>query len=280
MLQNLLPFFSAFEADAQRFDPTCLVATGLALLAAGLIIWLAGISFGRLITALITAVAAFIAAMTLAPGSTAAVVLACTGGLIVGALLKRPVLAIVSAALVASCMLAVLAPATETTMVTSFTPPKVANPSVLSPGDTWRHARLFGKDCYTNVSRLVVAQPRHVYIVMGAAAILTFLITIAFKNFGTAFGCSGLGTVMSLLGMVVVLFQKGSEPVKFISNNGSLVAAIFGGMVVFGVIIQLLLARPQKGRATVVVPPHVKQHVEESQPEPKTPTVSLKPDGQ
>jgi hypothetical protein len=208
MLQDLLSAFISFEGHAQRFDGTALVGIGIALLVLGLVIWLAGIAFSRVIAAIIAALASFYAAAVLTGGRVSVAIFACATGLIVGAILRRLVFTALVAALVLSCTLIAFSEPTHLPMKMSLGSP-VSDGPILSMSQSWHRTSLFATDLYANLRTLGAKQSLQIYSTAGAAAFVAFVLIFFLKNFGAALACSAVGTMMSLLGMVVLLFYRG-----------------------------------------------------------------------
>jgi hypothetical protein len=276
MLQDLYSTFVAFEAQAQKFDTALLLGSGIGLLLVGLTIWLAGLAFSRAISAIIAAVVASLAAFTLTGGKASAAILGAAAGLICGAILRRPIFALAAALLAASCTIVVVSQKTEFAPTASLSVPSADAP-VLSAADSWERIRTSAKDVYSNILASGTKQPHSVYFAAAIAAVIAFLVTIVLGNLGAALGCSATGTVMALLGLITLLCYKGAQPVEFINGQPMLSAGIFGGMVAFGVLVQLILMKPRKGIQIVVAPP---MKMDEAAPvdDPKATAISLKPD--
>lgn len=274
MFQDLYTTFQALEAQAQRFDTVLLLSSGVGLLLVGLIIWLAGLAFSRVISAIIASVAACLSAFTLTGGRASAAILGAAIGLICGAILRRPVFALAAAILAASCTIVAVSEKTAFTPRISLTAP-AENAPILAAGESWHRTCVWGQDFYKNTMGSAAKQAKMVYIYAAAAGAVAFVITIIVANVGAAVGCSAMGTLMSLMGLIVLLFYKGAQPVEFIAQRPLPAAAIFGGMIAFGTVIQLLLMRPRKGKI-VTAPP---KRLDEAVPveEPKVSTISLKP---
>jgi large-conductance mechanosensitive channel len=276
MMQNLLSTFITFEGHAQKFDPTVLLATGISLLVLGLIIWLAGTAFSRVISALMAAIVAFVAAITLTGGKISVTIMASTAALIAGAVLRRLVFAIAAAILVASCIFVAISEPSKSPMQASLSQANPEGP-VISPAQSWQQTQTFAKDSYYNIISIGKKQSPKTYAVVGGAAILAFIVVIAMNNFGAALACSAMGTLMSLLGMIVLLFYKGGQPVEFISDRAIVMAGVFGGMICFGILIQLILLLPRKPKLVVAPQAPSKRLDEATPPPPKMEAISLKP---
>jgi hypothetical protein len=275
MLQDLLDTFVSFETHAQHFDAWVLLGTGLLLLIAGLVVWLAGITFARVISALVAGIVAFLAAAVLTGGSAAGSVLACATGLVLGAMLRRPVFAIAVTIFVACCVFIAASSATGVTMKMSLSTASADSPTI-TPSRAWQQTRTFAGDLRHNALSISRKQPYQIIALAIGAGLAAFIATMYFREFGVAFGCSALGTLMAMAGMIVLLLYKGAQPVEFISERAILVAAIFAGMILFGIIVQMLLMRPKKGNKIVVKAPP--KRLEEVEPaEPQSTTISLKP---
>jgi hypothetical protein len=276
MLQDLLSTFIAFEGHAQKFDPTVLLSIGISLVVLGLIIWLAGITFSRVISALMAAIVTFVAAITLTGGKVSTTIIASTTALIAGAVLRRLVFAVVVALLVGACVIIGISEPTKSPMRVSLS---AANPeaAAMSPAQSWLKTRMFASDTCHNITVIGNKLPPKTWAIAGGAAVVAFIVVIAMKNLGSAMACSAMGTLMSLLGMIVLLFYKGGQPVEFISDRALAMAGLFGGMICFGVIIQLLLLRPRKPKLVVAAQAPSKRLDEVTPPPPKTEAISLKP---
>ncbi len=276
MLQDLLNTFISFESHAQHFDALVLLGTGLLLLIAGLVVWLAGVTFARVISALIAGIVAFLVAVVLTGGSVAGSVLACATGLVLGAMLQRTVFAIAAATFVACCVFIVASSPTGVTMRMSLSSTPSADAPTITPDRAWQRTRTFAGDLRHNVGAISRKQPYQIIALAIGAGLAAFIATMYFRDFGVAFGCSALGTLMSMAGMIVLLFYKGAKPVEFISERAILVAAVFAGMILFGIIVQILLMKPRKGKKIVVqAPPKRMEQVVPA--EPQSTTISLKP---
>jgi hypothetical protein len=275
MLQDLFHSFVSFEAQAQHFNTAVLLGIGLGLLIAGLVVWLGGIAFSRVISAIIAGIVAFFSAIVLTGGSISTSVLACVTGLVVGAIFQRPVFAIGAAILVSSCVFVCASSTTGLTMTISLSTPSPDAP-ILTAKQSWQRTRTFAGDLRHNILAIRGKQPYQIYVLAIGAGLAAFIATIYFRNFGTTFGCSALGTLMSLAGMIMLLFYKGAQPVEFISEHAVLVAAIFAGMIFFGIIIQMLLMRPRKAKK-IVVQASSKRMEEAAPAQPQSTTISLKP---
>lgn len=275
MLQNLYETFIHFEAFAQRFDASWLIGTGLTLLAAGLIIWLAGIAFKRIISAIIAGIVAFFTATALTSGDLSSSILACATAIVFGAICCRPVFAITAMALAACFVFVGVSAKTDLGMQMSL-PQSTPDSHVLTPDESLQHTRTFGRDLGHNILAIGRKQQYLVYVSAIGIGLVACLTAALFRNVGIAFVCSGIGTLMSLLGMVVLGFYKGARPIELIAENAAIAAAATAGMILFGFVVQLLLVRPRKGKK-IGVQTLQKRGEEVEQPRPPAAGISLKP---
>ena len=79
-------------------------------------------------------------------------------------------------------------------------------------------------------------------LIIGSGSFLWNLISALFYSLS--------GTSLVFAGMVLLLLDKGSEPVKHITEKQSLYALVFAAMLVFGIIEQLLLCARHKDHTT------------------------------
>jgi hypothetical protein len=276
MLQDLLTSFVVFEGHAQKFDPMILLTVGISLLVLGLIIWLAGNAFSRIISALMAVIVAFFAAITLTGGSVSTAIIASTTALIAGAVLRRLVFAVFVAILVVVCVVVGISTPTNQPMKVSLSAANAESP-VLAPAQSWQQTQTFAKDSYYNIISIVKKQSAKMYALAGCAAILAFIASIAMKNIGAALACSAMGTLMSLLGMIVLLFHKGAQPVEFIADRALVMAGVLGGMICLGILSQLIVLQPRRPKQVVVAQAPPKRLDEVTPPPPKMEVISLKP---
>jgi hypothetical protein len=278
MLQDLLTTFAAFEAQAQKFDAGVLLGAGVTLLMVGLIIWLAGLSFSRIISAIVGALTGFLAAFALTAGKLSAAILACATGLIAGAILRRLIFAMAAAILAGVCVTVAVSQKTEAPVHLTYAVPAPDAP-ILNARESWERTMTLSIDLYKNTLASIAKQPKQVWITVAGAAVVAFLAGMLLKELAAALGCSAVGTIMSLLGLAIFLCYKGAQPVEFVADKPLLSSSIFGGMVAFGTSIQILLMRPRKGRKIVVAkqqPLDAAAPVEEQKPS----SISLKPTGE
>ena len=96
--ETVIEILKSFEQEASRFSPAVLVVPGLALVALGLVAWLAGMCLRRLVLALVGAAVGAVAGWLLSGQNPVLVGLAAGGGAVFGAVVPRLSTAIVLAA--------------------------------------------------------------------------------------------------------------------------------------------------------------------------------------
>ncbi len=204
------------ESSASSYHDLILVISGLIAVIAGLIIWLCGSGFPKLTVMILTAAVASAAAF-LSGKNTPFVLTAGFVAAIISLCFNRLFIVLILATLSAVVALTVLW--------------ELAG----SGDDTTANVTI-----YTLKHLLTQLTPMHM-IVSALAFFAAVFFAIYLKRVSTALCFASMGTLMIFAGMVLLLWQKGAEPVALIGDRLEFYALVFAGMVAFGTIEQLLI---------------------------------------
>ena len=200
------------ERLAAGFSPTVSVALALAAVVAGLFVWLGGLGFRKLLVAIVGAAAGgvcafFIASLNTVTALVLAVVAAC-----LAILFEQPIITLLTAGLAAFSAFDLLATLNK-----------------VSLNDGLKHAFL--------------AMPAYSWAVIAVLAAVFIAAGFYFWRLTSALCCAAFGTLIIFAGMIVLLLNKGAEPVSYINSRSSFFAVVLIAMVAFGTIEQLLFCR-------------------------------------
>ena len=240
--------FIAFQNAAVSFDPTTLLALGGASVLLGIIFWLAGTKFTKIIGVAAGLVAGAIGAFYLFPEhqNPAAISGAIVGGLI--ALLVHKFLSgLIGAAAFAIAVIILLVGINFSDKVVGSHQQQPTQVSVkLNYIKTLEQLKVrtagIAERLYEEAGRL----PFNTWPAFVGAIALLVVISLFAPRLGVAFGCSSLGVALICLGMILVLLQKGSMPLTHAYERIAFYFTVFASMVLVGIIVQMALCGPPK----------------------------------
>ncbi len=271
LITAMLEALEYYQSLAQKFQSQLLTAPGIAIVLAGLCVWLAGLRWKRLLGALAGAVIAAAGVGVGAFGDYPATVLlgACVIGLIVGAFACRFVLglfgAIVGGLLVIAVLTGGLQSADDGNMVeffdaNSYNPDEVKADDFVSSSSypLWPEYEKSGAvipapaamDITVKIAAHIVGIAKKTFFSAGVAAyggaalaaVVIVVFSLVAPRLFVAVISAGIGSAVIFVGMIILLFYKGSGPITLIAAKPQLYSIVFGAMTAFGTIVQLLLS--------------------------------------
>jgi len=245
----MLEILQDFEQAAPKLAPLVVILPGLAVVVAGLFLWLGGLGFRRLLAGLVGASAGAICGFFLIRRNIASVALAAGIAALVAIIFNRVFIVILAVALAVAFGFAVLAwpylqtagpePLKSQAEITPGSQPATVSQSIET---LKRYAVDFGHTVKSVGSRM----PFYSWVILAAVAAVFAVVGIHLWRLICALCCAALGTTLIFAGMILLLSYKGSAPITKISGGSSIYAAIFLGMIVFGTFEQWLLCGRQK----------------------------------
>ncbi len=247
----MIEILKSFEQEASRFNPMVLVVPGLAMVALGLVAWLAGMCLRRLVLALAAAAVGGIAGWLLSGQNPAVVGLAAGGGAIFGAIVPR----LSTAVLLAAFGVAVAFAATAQTHLAEGKATVLTRPDAgrgqekLSAPDSLSAVRALA----LNVISCVESAARELepvnWGIIGAVGLGLLVLGLLLARLAGALAFSVLGTALIFVGLIVLLVFKGSAPIAFVQKQGAFYGLVLLGMAAFGTLEQIVLCpSPQRRR--------------------------------
>jgi hypothetical protein len=257
-----------YQGLAQKFQSQLLIGTGIAVVLVGLCIWLAGLRFRCIVSAIVGAVIA--AAGVSAFGDYPVKILLATSavGIIVGAIAGRFMLGIFAAIVCGLLVITVVsgrlqsaeAGGVEFFDANNVNPNKVVADDFVSSSayPTWPQYQQSGivilvpaaMDITVKMFAHIISLAKKTILSAGVAAyggaaaavlVVVFFCFVMSRLF-VAVISAGLGSAVIFAGMIILLFYKGSEPINLIAAKPQFYGIAFGAMTAFGTIMQLLLS--------------------------------------
>jgi hypothetical protein len=245
----MLEIAMGFETKAAEFGAASVVVPAVAIVAAGLVAWLAALALRRQLSAAAGAIAGAFFGFFVFGGNP----LATIGSSIVAAFLAASFDGafgvVFSAALAGTAAITVLAAfgaGTAGTVDGEGTPPVREGIVTIRPApDTViEYAAAMAAETANRWKRLPLNGRVAAAAISGAfAAAAIFL-----GRFISAVCWSSLGTALVFIGMIMLLAYKGSNPVSHICARGAFYAAVFAAMAGFGTVEQLVLCTGRKNK--------------------------------
>jgi len=244
----MLEIVQSFEKTAGGFEPAVLIAGGIISVLLGLIIWLAGLRYAKLIAAAIGIfIVGGITYLATKGKVFAAVVLAIPGGLFTS-VARKFILSAAAVLMAALITLAIVAAGTEkqtgSPEQVQYHQPSQAIPTGKALKITGLYIEAVAKETL-NLTQSLTAPRLAAVLVAGA---VTITAAIFFCRVVVAAGCSAAGVSLCAFGMSLLLIFKGALPITYIAGRVRFFFAAFAIMAVAGTFIELLVQRPRKGK--------------------------------
>jgi hypothetical protein len=249
---------SEFQNAAVMFDPMTLVLPGVLCVILGIIIWLAGTKFTRILAITFGFAGGAVGAFYLFPlhQAPAAISGAVVGGL-VAMFVHRFITVVLGIAILTIVGLTFFVSSQYNNRAAGTHYPAATKVSAkLTPAQTAEQVKVRSSNVADALFVLAKRLPLIGWPAVVIAAVVLAILGMFLGRLMVALGCSGMGTVMIFAGMICLLLYKGSAPLTYIYGRSSFFAAVFFGMVVAGVVVQMILCRPPKLKI-------VKEHEEE-----------------
>jgi len=234
-----------FEQTVLRFSPIVLIVPGVLAVIAGLFIWLGGLGLRRVLAAVVGAVTGFSCGFFIIGNIMAAGVLAAVVALI-AIILQRLFIAILAVSLVLVLTFFVftgICPevigATEDVPITAA---KITGQNaVISVRHTPEVLKAYVVDFGNMVKQAAWHMRTYAWAIMAALSVVVLAAGVFLRRLTSALCCAVLGTMLIFAGMISLLLYKGSVPISGICDKPLFFAGVFGAMIAFGAVVQLLL---------------------------------------
>lgn len=207
-----------FERIAAGFSPVVLIVLGLVCVVVGLFVWLGGLGFREFLVAVVGAGFGGICGLFIIGRNVISVVILAAVACAVAVIFERTFITILAAVLAAVFGFAIL-----------------VNPYIESSADFT-----------TEIRQACLQMPVHNWAIIAALAVIFIVAGFFLWRFISALCCAVFGTLLVFAGMTLLLLYKGAEPISYISSRTQFFTAIFGAMIAFGTVEQLLLCQRKK----------------------------------
>lgn len=242
-----------FERTAARFSPIVLIGPGVATVIIGLFVWLGGLGFKRVLAAVLGAVTGWICGFFIVGRNMMAATASAVVAAVIAIIFQRIFITILAALLAVVLTFFVFTgicpeviKATEDVPITA---PEVAGQDAVIGV---RHTPVVLKAYLADFTNMVKEAAWHMrtyaWATMAGLAVVLLIAGLFLRRLTSALCCAVLGTILVFAGMIWLLFYKGSLPISRVCDKPLYYAAVFGAMVVFGTIVQLLLCPRLEGK--------------------------------
>lgn len=266
----MLEALEYYQSLAQKFQGQLLTGPGIAIVLAGLCIWLAGLRWRRTLGAVAGAAIAVAGVLNFGDYPPPTVLGVCAVGLIAGVFINRIVLSVFGTIVGVLVVMVFLSGSSQAANqddgIEFLDVDKAYNPDQIRPDDfvlensypTWPEyeqsdAVIPAPDAIkitTAMAGYFIGRTKKAVFSAGvvtyggaalAAVIIMFFSLIAPRLFIAVFSAI-IGSAVIFTGMIMLLFYKGSEPVSLIAAKAQFYGLVFGAMAAFGILVQLLLS--------------------------------------
>ncbi len=235
----MLDMLINFEHSAVNLSPVVLLSLGIAAVAIGLVLWLAGMALRKLFLFTTGAVAGaivgfyFVGRKTISAAGLAALFA------VVVAFLDKLFVTLLAAALAVTIAISIMAWHYDVQVSAEPVTEKLAAP--LNDAQTLEFLKNSLTDFVRHVEDVYRSMPSHYWLIFPVLIAAFIAAGLFCWNLICAWLWAAAGTILIFAGMIALLLYKGSTPIYAILNNGNYYAAVFTAMVAIGTIVQLLL---------------------------------------
>ena len=262
-----------YQSLAQKFQSRLLIGTGIVIVLVGLCIWLAGLRFKCVVSAIVGAVVAAAGVSAFGDYPAKILLIACGIGIIVGAAAGRFILGIFAALVGGLLAITIISGGLQPadTGQAEFFDARSVKPNEVTADDfvsssaypTWPEYQQKGiviqtpaaMDITVKMFAHIIGLAKKTVLSAGIAAyggaagavLAVVFFCFVMPRFFVAVVSAGLGSAVVFAGMIILLFYKGSEPISMLAAKLQFYGIAFGAMTAFGTIMQLLLvpAKPE-----------------------------------
>jgi len=235
-----------FERLAVDFSPALLLVPGLILTAAGLVVWLAGLRFSKIIIAITAAMAGFAAGFFAAGQKIVPAIIMAALFAVLAAIFEKISAAVLAGLLTIIICLAILSEHQNTVEPGRTVPKKIVNVA-----ESVKSLSAFAIDSAKHIKNLAVGTPVSEWAIIAVIALIVFFSMIFLGRMALAIFLSVLGSVHIFKGMILLLLFKGALPITAILAKIPFYSGVFGVMVIFGAFEQLIFCQIPKKKPII-----------------------------
>jgi hypothetical protein len=246
-----------FEQIAYRFDPSILVWPGLIMVAAGLLLWLAGLKMAKVCAVIVGAVAGATIGYAFAPTArVAGMFFGATVAAAAAFIFEKLIIIFLGSLIIGLLVFAVLISGHLDKMDMSVFPAAGQDTDgQLGQGQSFTLLGEIVDFLWSDISRIATGVNKIMFVPPVVLVIILWVVGFIISRFVSALACSTVGTALVFAGMIFLLLYKGSGPLSYIYQRSWFFLLVFAVMAAGGTAIQLLLCG--SGHHTKAVEPAI-----------------------
>ncbi len=242
-----------FERTSGRINPVILIAPGVIVVIAGLFVWLGGLGFRKVLSAVLGALIGWVVGFFIIGKSIIAASALAVAAAVTATVLDRMIVIILTVSLAVSLGFIVAHHGGPYLGMTQEKGPAFTNPvssegSTLSITESISVIKVYIIGLGDQVQQTVVSMSVIGWAIIGVMIVNAIVAIVYLWNLTSALCSAVLGALLIFGGMVLLLLYKGTRPVTIIDQRALFFAAVFGAMVAFGTLEQLVLCPWFEGR--------------------------------
>ena len=270
----MLEALEYYQSLAEKFDSRILTVPGIVVVLVGLCIWLAGLRWCKVLGAIAGAAIAGVSVLAIGDYPAGVILTACAIGLAAGVIINRIVIGIFGAIVGAGIIMIILTAglsAKENGMTViefsnagqTYNPDEITADEFVSESSypTWPEYEQSGIAIFAPAAMDITTKMAKYFVDIakdgiasadvgsrvgaGFAAVIIVLMMLAAPRLFISVIFAIMGAGLIFIGMIILLFYKGSEPITYIAERPAFYSLVFGAMAAFGTFIQLLLSPPR-----------------------------------
>lgn len=249
----MIEIFQVFERTSGRINPIILIAPGIVAVIAGLIVWLGGLGFRKVLSAILGAVIGWVVGFFVIGKSMIAASVMAVVAAITATVLHRMIIIILAISLAVTLGFVVASLGGPYLGIArqegpAFTNPVSSDGPTLNVTESIKAIKAYIIGAGDQVQQACIQMSVIGWAIIGVMIIIAIVAIVYLWNLTSALCSAVLGALLIFAGMVLLLLYKGAMPVTVIDRKASFFAVVFGAMVAFGTIEQLVLCPWFEGR--------------------------------
>ena len=239
----MVEMIEQIEQAAFYFAPKVLYVPGLICLGAGILLWLGGMKWRTLTAVLAGTAAGGIGAFFFLKGDINLTLVAATVSALLAIVFRKAVITVIGAMLIASMVLLGGACKNEVDMSGW---PLAENDAAMSIAESMTAAKSIAVFTCEHIADTIKNTSSGRFTFSMIVGLIIMVIGFFLPEVVGAVAFSISGTCMIFTGMILLLLYKGAKPASYIYEKSNFFIIVFLGMVVFGLLCELLICLPPK----------------------------------
>jgi hypothetical protein len=245
----MLEFLQNFEQASAKFAPLILIIPGVIAVVLGLIIWLRGLSFRRLLAGIIGAIIGAILGFLLFSQNIVTTAIAICVCALIAIIFQRLIITLLLASLATVICFIILSAPYMTTADEAYSDQlqtTMEQDSTMSVQESVQAIETYAAAFLEIVKKACWEMPLYKWVIIAIPLVLLIAPGLIFWRLASSLFFAAIGTLLIFAGMISLLLFKGTAAISGIAERSSFYGIICIVMLTFGTLEQFVLCRDTK----------------------------------